>query len=790
MKRTRKFLFHSALLAIGPAVFTHLLLLVPGFTVESHSFRPGIPLLAMRILLLTAALAALRMLSIWILSDRLGVTRADILRTDALTWLPLVFLGASPLALSHFLGKDDLLARLHLLLAAVLIGIILLKIKQYQDLRRSGFEGGPAPLGFAETFSPAAKGIVVFLTCLVFFNIGSGIMIRNGALFTGDEPHYLLMTQSLLRDGDLDLAPDYDRKSYHEYLPESVTLQRHATVGRLQNARYSVHSPGTAVVLLPFYAAAGFLGLGKTGLCLLLRFGMSLFGALFCLQVFRLARRCLSDDRTAFAIVLLTALISPVFFYSIHVYPEILAALLSVTVFDILLFADRWTRTRLALAGLGLSLFIWLHAQKYLPLVAALGLYGLWTLMREKRRFADFAAFLAAPVAVTAAYFLFQYSIYGSFSLQAVSWWKPSGEALTLHSLFLGIPFRLRWETLVGYFLDQKDGLLFYAPVYLFAVPGMVAMFRKKAGVFRAVALLTLPYVLFSAFLTQRTGYAPQARPLTAVVWGLILPLGFYLSECKENSRRKSIFFSIFAFVGIVITIILIHNPLALYQETTAGTTARSGDLFSLLSNLHFDLTALLPSYAKSAEGPWLPNWVWPIVLAAVAGFFCLHGKKKLTDGLLRAVLAVTLGLVIFFAGFVFYPRTVIGDPVRTVSADGKEVTFYSLSRVARPDGPGRFLLPEDGRTYIFTFALPSKPRALKVSFGSTAGSYEASLDLFDRSLYAGKTDREIRSITVENPAAYSWKGRYLFWVTLRLSKSPNVRTSENPYAISIETVF
>src|SRR5688572_22561004 len=34
---------------------------------------------------------------------------------------------------------------------------------------------------------------------------------------TGDEPHYLLMTQSLLRDGDFDLRNNYEHMDYLEY---------------------------------------------------------------------------------------------------------------------------------------------------------------------------------------------------------------------------------------------------------------------------------------------------------------------------------------------------------------------------------------------------------------------------------------------------------------------------------------------------------------------------------------------------------------------------------------------
>jgi hypothetical protein len=145
---------------------------------------------------------------------------------------------------------------------------------------------------------------------------------------------------------------------------------------------------------------------------------------------------------------------------------------------------------------------------------------------------------LATFVAATALYFVFQYVLYGSLSLSAVSWQRSlsAGESVDyLKWLATGIPFKFRWETLAGYFFDQKDGLLPYAPVWLFAFLGLAVMVRRKTKELGWLLFIGGPYVLVSALLTQRTGYAPQARPLVAVFW--VMPL-LLLSFLRRPPRK------------------------------------------------------------------------------------------------------------------------------------------------------------------------------------------------------------------------------------------------------------
>lgn len=74
----------------------------------------------------------------------------------------------------------------------------------------------------------------------------------------GDEPHYLVITQSLLKDGDLRIENNHRQRDYAAYVggdlaPHYVTRGRDAEI-------YSIHSPGTPVLVLPAFALFGYRG--------------------------------------------------------------------------------------------------------------------------------------------------------------------------------------------------------------------------------------------------------------------------------------------------------------------------------------------------------------------------------------------------------------------------------------------------------------------------------------------------------------------------------------------------
>jgi hypothetical protein len=562
-------------------------------------------------------------------------------------------------------------------------------------------------------------------------------------------------------------------------------LTPHTLRGIKPGARYSFHSPGLSFLLLPFYAAGSLFG--KTVLLLFVRFGMSLFGALFGLQIYLYAVREWGRERLALVLWALAGTTAPFFFDSIHIYPEIVVALFSLTVFRLLRHSRPMTAGRWLLCGALLSSFIWFHALKYAFILAPLGLYALVRLLKERAGARSWAFFLAPPVLLTALYFVFQYSLFGSLNPTAVSWQgaMDGRESLGfLKFLVSGIPMRFRVETLAGFFFDQRDGLLFYAPIYVFAFLGLAAALRRKAGTVGWLLAATAPYVLVTAFLTQRAGFAPQGRPIVAVGWGLVILLGHFLAE---NGKKVFAFiFRMAAAWSLLAAGLLLAHPLALFQETTQGTVERGGDLFYLLSNLHHSLPKILPSFLKTGDASWPPNLFWPGLLLAFLALYLMALKRPTRWGFGAHMTLAAAVLAGFFLWFTAVPRNALTGAVKTELPDGSRWTFLSLSKSAAMPKPGRFHLMQSGRDYHFLFASRRAVPALAVDYGSETGDQRLSLGFFDEPAAPLPAAAGTASRVFSAPPFYRWKDGCLYLVAIRLETKAGITAAPGPYLFSL----
>ncbi len=749
------------------------------FTIESHSLEIDEKRLVLLTLLFLFLLLSLWLLFSFFLSRIYSLRYSSSLFLDFLSYLPFFFIALLPLAAGHYLSASDLQLRLRLF--AIGLGFSFLYLKFILILQQEKQKPRLLIL-FLESFlalSLKKKIIILFFLALILYNSGSYFLTLKGINFSGDEPHYLLITHSLMKDGDFDLSNNYRNKDYTLFMKPGIEIQPHVAPGT--GGRYSFHSPGTSFFLLPFYAL-GQLFAGKF-LILFLRFGMSIFGALLGIQIFLFSLEEWRREKLSLALWLLSSLTSPVYFYSLHVYPEIIIALFSLFIFRTIRFSKKFPKLKLILLGSTLSSFLWFHAIKYVFLMVPLLLYGLFVVSRKQHLRWEISYFLGPFFLLFALYFFFQHSLYSSFSPSSVTWRgaiEPQESLSYLRSILTEIPFRVRWETLAGYFFDQKDGLLFYSPLYFFSFLGMIEMARRKFRDFATLFFLTAPYVLNSAFLTQRTGYAPQARPLVSVSWGLAIFLGYFLAECKKKIFHSSLVFS--SFLSFVFLILLLVNPLSLYQLTTRGEIERSGKLFLHLSNLHFYLPQYLPSYLKIDNSGWIPNYVWLGIFLFLIVLYLAMKKHTFTLGLKSQFTLLFLGFLVFYFIAVLYPRPVLLYPTKTSFPSGEKITFYAIGKVAKMREPGKFYLPEDRRPYIFYFTSWRKIEAFEIVFGSQDGEFFAEIAHFDSQIFKGNIRHKINSLRLSPAYSYRLKNTNLYRVSIYLEKKSGLLDIERPF--------
>jgi len=336
----------------------------------------------------------------------------------------------------------------------------------------------------------------------------------------GDEPHYLIMTQSLMQDGDLRIENNHAQRDFAAYTDIEINPQ-YLTRGQ-DGQIYPIHAPGLPAIVIPAFAAAGY-----PGVVIFLLVVMACASAL----VWRLAWKASDDIQAAWFGWAVVASSCMWVFQSFLVFPEALGGAAVAAGLWLVLRLDRGARPgplALAAAGLALALLPWLHT-RFAVLAAGLGLMIVVRLLPRGAR--AIATFLAVPVAASVAWFAFFYAVYGTPSPIA-PWGSTGGSSLAW------IP-----TGLAGALFDQQFGILPYAPVLAAGLAGLLVGNRdgwRRATRLQVLLLLVVPYLLATtSYAMWWGGLSVPGRLLTALL-PLLAPAAAVLWRATSNRAARA----------------------------------------------------------------------------------------------------------------------------------------------------------------------------------------------------------------------------------------------------------
>jgi hypothetical protein len=332
------------------------------------------------------------------------------------------------------------------------------------------------------------RGLFLPLAFAVLAAVAAQTHARVGP--EGDEPHYLMVAESLLRDGDVSLERDYAEGRYAVF--HDAPLAPHFRVRGKDGAIHSLHAVGLSVLVLPAWALAGYAGVTVL---------MALLAALVALEVREWVRELTGRDGLAEAAGWAFALSPPLVHYAGLVFTEVPAALA-------LSFGLRHARRldlgpAAALAvGLAAAALPWLNV-RYTPLAVLVVAHALWRHPRARVA----AAALGPAVASAAGLLAYHQVLYGFWDPRRVYGRRPE---LAVSTLAEGLP---------GLLLDQEFGLLVYAPVLALALPGFAFLWRRDRRLAIVVgAALGVVLLTAGAWPMWRGGFNPPARFLVPIV--------------------------------------------------------------------------------------------------------------------------------------------------------------------------------------------------------------------------------------------------------------------------------
>jgi hypothetical protein len=439
-----------------------------------------------------------------------------------------------------------------------------------------------------------------------------GVYYARGLRVSGDEPHYLLMTQSLLREGDLDLRDNFARADYREYLPELPGP--HYAAPRQDGRPYPGHSPGLPVLLAPAYAVGGRLA------CVAL---MALCAGLLTAQIHRLAERQTSVGPAAF-FAWTAAAGPPVLFYAFHLYTEVPSALALVVCLGLLL--EPGAPWRAGLAGLLAAALPWLHL-KMAPAAVALALVAV-----VRQRGAARVAFVAVAAVMAMAFLGYYAWVFGHPTPLAVYGGVPrdmNGSAL----LALG-----------GLVLDRSFGLLMVAPVFLLAVPGLVGLARRGGWPHLLVgAAVVAPLVGWRMWWG---GQCPPARFLVPLVPLLAVALAVRAAATPRGLTRWR--WALVA-LGAGVALVMIARPESMLLLNRRDRPTRVWDA---LSPEGVAIDRYLPSLVSASADEACVALLWLVALGSLLLLDRVAQREDRIDRLFRGLglpllmlLAISLGV-------------------------------------------------------------------------------------------------------------------------------------------------
>lgn len=411
----------------------------------------------------------------------------------------------------------------------------------------------------------------------------------------GDEPHYLVVTQSLLFDGDLRIENNHERGDYLSYFGGRLRpdfLER-GTDGEI----YSVHAPGLPVSLIPAFAVAGYTGAVVTMLI------AAAAASALTWHVAWLISANAAGAWVGWAAVFLTA---PYFFHTFTIYPDGVGALLAMTGIWLLVRLEVGrpvSRKVLRGVGVALALMPWFHT-RFSLIAGALGVVLILRLWHSPDRWPRIGALLGLPIAGAAAWLGFFWYFWGTPSPSA-----PYGAQTHTAIAYLG-------RGVVGLLIDQQFGLVTTAPIYAVAGAGWWSLARLRPRLTGELTCIVLPYVLTaSAYAMWWGGASAPARFLVALMPLAALPLA-----CWWQSRSGP--WHAFA-LGLLLISVVMVLPRAAVDDGGLLYNSRTGfDLMLDWAAQSVDLPLAFPSVHRQSIAGALPTgatWLLPgLLLAAV----------------------------------------------------------------------------------------------------------------------------------------------------------------------------
>jgi len=306
--------------------------------------------------------------------------------------------------------------------------------------------------------SAVRRALPLWLVLMAAYALTLAADSAPGLRFSAPEAHRLLVAESIVSDGDVDLRDEYATRAWRDWYHGPLRPAAAATDGRLVEPV----GLGFALLLAPAYAIAG-----PTGVQLVLA---AIAALAFCLAA--ALGRALVPDPWPTRAALVTGLSPPALAGATAISPELTGAAVLAGACVLALRVRQAPETAPAFWTAALvAVLPWLAAKLLAPAAVVAAATTRW--LRRRRR--GLTGFIALEVALTSAvlYVTVNDRLFGGLTPHDVARGGATGAS--------GLGGHLaRWPRLARAFLDPHHGLLVWAPFLLLALLALWLLWRSR----------------------------------------------------------------------------------------------------------------------------------------------------------------------------------------------------------------------------------------------------------------------------------------------------------------------
>lgn len=422
-----------------------------------------------------------------------------------------------------------------------------------------------------------------------------------------DEPHYLIVIQSLVQDRDLDLTNNYDSETYRAFYPDRLPDRHVIQVGAWQ---YPIRDLG-----LPLIGAIPYALGGRAGVVAL----MGLVAAALAAQLYLACRDLRIGHRPALVGAALVGLTHPILAYTTQIYPELLAALAFVS-------AARFVRTGrgatpLALVGAAACVGVlpWLSTRAAL-IALGVGLVIAYGALRplaptSLAQRAVRAAAAAVPFfALLAALSFVNWRLFGLFMPGAAYYLTSSQQQVLTFAPQLGT---------LGLLFDRTFGLIPRAPIYLIAALGVVPLWRRGTSALLVALFLgwLVAFIFIASIAYWWADGAPASRYILAGLpfFAVLLAAGLERLESLRPVVWRALATGPAAFSLFIAYVYAVLPNIRYDLAVDIRLTERDGQLFEFVGRLvRPDPAAAFPSIVRATPADYALGALWLAVVVAL----------------------------------------------------------------------------------------------------------------------------------------------------------------------------